>query len=51
MPPHHGSSRPFQKAIALPLGSFVSAPTTCASPSSSDEPGVASEYPPRFGHV
>ena len=48
---HHGSSRPFQKAIALPLGSFVSAPTTCASPSSSDEPGsrmrVAAEVRPR----
>ena len=40
---YHGSSRPFQKAIALPPGSFVSVSTTCASPASSSEPGSACE--------
>src|SRR5579862_2602209 len=48
---HHGSSRPFHMAIALPLGSSVSVVTTFASPASSAEPGSACEYPPRFGHV
>src|SRR4051812_5432638 len=40
---YHGSSRPFQKAIALPLGSLVSLLTTSASPTSSAEPGSACE--------
>src|SRR4029077_16533135 len=40
---HHGSSRPFQNAIALPLGSFVSVETTCVSPASSGGPGGAPE--------
>src|SRR5215471_3240642 len=40
---YQGSSRPFQKAIALPLGSSVSVWTTLVRPSSSDEPGSACE--------
>src|SRR3954470_774449 len=40
---YHGSSRPFQNAIALPLGSLVSVSTTFARPASSAEPGSACE--------
>src|SRR5579862_8857140 len=48
---YQGSSRPFQKAIALPPGSSVSVLTRFASSESSAEPGSACEYPLRFGHV
>ena len=40
---YQGSSRPFQKAIALPLGSSVSVWTTRVSPASSSEPGSVCE--------
>src|SRR3954452_20621306 len=46
---YHGSSRPFQKAIALPLGSFVSVSTTFASPTSSGEAGGGCAQPLEFG--
>src|SRR5437763_10413195 len=40
---YQGSSRPFQKAIAPPLGSCVSVLTTFVSSASSAEPGSACE--------